>query len=56
MFDKKVIGKIGIEALIKKVVRVNEAEIAEDAAKMYLTTVDKMIKEKADALGFRAEL
>ncbi len=56
IFNNEIIGDIGIRALEKKVVSAYNLEMLKYGAKKYNTTVNDMIKEKADALGFRAEL
>jgi len=48
-------GKIGVRALEEKTVAVHNLEMAKYGAKKYHTTINKMIREKAEALGFKAE-
>jgi hypothetical protein len=49
-------GYMGIESIKHKIVRVNDFEMAEKAAIMYGVALNKIIKNKADDLGFKAEL
>jgi hypothetical protein len=49
-------GDAGLAGLEQKVVRVYNLEMAEDAARLYGTTVNEMIAQKAGELGFKAEL
>jgi hypothetical protein len=53
--EKEIIGNLGIEALEKKIVKVNDLEMAKDAAELYDTTVNEMIRKKAEELGFEGE-
>lgn len=48
----RVIGEIGIDALQRKVVEVNDLHFAEYAAKKKNKSLQSMIQEKADDLGF----
>ena len=49
-------GDVGLASLEQKFVRLHNLEMAEDAARLYNTTVNEMITKKARELGFRAEL
>jgi hypothetical protein len=53
--EKRISGDIGIKALEEKTVRVNDLEMAKDAAELYDTTVNEMIRKKSEELGFKAE-
>ncbi len=50
--EEKVIGEIGINAVQKRVVGVNNLPLAEYAAKRKNKSLRAMIQEKADGLGF----
>lgn len=52
---KRVIGRIGKEALKQKIVRVNDLKMAELYAKRYKTTIESLLRKKAKELGFEAE-
>lgn len=53
VFDNKIFGDVGIKALEEKVVRVYNKKMADYCARKYNKTIDAMIKEKAEALGFK---
>ena len=53
--SNKLLGEAGIQSLMEKVVAVNDLEMAQDAAKLYDTTVNEMIRKKSQELGFKAE-
>ena len=53
---EKIEGIAGIESLGQKIVRINDLEMAQETAKIYETTVNEMIKKKANELKFKAEL
>jgi len=50
---KGVIGEIGIDALQRKVVEVNDLHSAEQIAQTKCMPLDEIIKTKAEELGFR---
>lgn len=50
--ENKVIGEIGIDALQRRVVEANDLLCAEYAAKKKNKSLQAMIQEKADGLGF----
>jgi len=50
--ENRVIGEIGIDALQRKVVEANDLPFAEYAAKKKNKSLQAMIQEKADGLGF----
>ncbi len=50
--ENRVIGEIGIDALSRRVVEVNDLHLAEYAAKKKNKSLRAMIQEKADRLGF----
>lgn len=56
IFNKKIIGNIGIKAIEDRTVGVYNLEMLKYISKMHHKTANDMIREKADALGFRAEL
>lgn len=51
---KEIIGNVGIQAIKDKVVKVNDIEFARYAAKKKELTLNEMIYNKANSLGFRA--
>ncbi len=53
--EKRISGDIGIKALEEKIVRVNDLKMAEDAAELYDTSINEMIRQKAEELGFDGE-
>ena len=54
--EEKVIGDVGISALERRVVAVNNSDMAKDIAWVFCRGVDEMIKEKAEELDFKAML
>lgn len=50
--DNKIIGEIGMSAIQKRVIEVNDLSFAEYAAKNKNKSLREMIQEKADSLGF----
>ena len=54
--DKKVFGDVGIKALYEKTVTVHHPEVAARIASLKGKTVEQLVREKADSLGFRAVL
>jgi len=55
IFDNKIVGDVGVRALEEKVVRAYNLEMLEYVARKYNTTMNEMIKKKAEVLGFGAE-
>ena len=53
IFKKEIFGDIGIKALEEKVVKVYNKKMADCCARKYNKTADAMVKEKAEALGFK---
>lgn len=53
--EERVIGNVGISALERRVVAVNNLDMAKDIAWVFFTSVNDMIRKKAEGLGFRAE-
>jgi len=53
---EEVMGEIGIRAIEEKVVRINDMEQAKIFWEMQGKPIPKMIKEKAESLGFSYEL
>ncbi len=51
-YENRVIGEVGINALKRKVVEVNDLPFAEYAARKKKQSLQEMIKEKAEGLGF----
>lgn len=56
VFEKKVLGDIGIHALEKKIIAVNNSEMVSDYSKILNYVSFLKLKEEADELGFKAEL
>ncbi len=52
--ESKVIGEVGIDALRRRVVEVNEVHFAEYAAHKKSISVEEMIRRKAESLRFMA--
>jgi len=52
VYENKVIGEIGINALQRRVVEINDLFFAEYAAQKKDLSVQEMIQEKAKSLGF----
>ena len=54
--DRRIVGEIGRKSLEERVVRINDLEMAREAAKKYVISVNNLIKEKAEDIGFGFEL
>jgi hypothetical protein len=52
IYNNQIIGQIGIDALQRKVVQINDVFFAEYASQKKNISLREMIKEKADSLGF----
>jgi len=53
--ERKVFGEVGVRALEERVVKVHNLNMLKYGAEKYNMTVNEMIKEKAEELGFKAE-
>ena len=56
IFEKEILGDIGIKALEQKIISVYNLEMLEYGAKIYGRTPNEIIKTKAEDLGFDARL
>lgn len=56
VYGDKVIGEIGIDALKRRVIEINNLHFAEYAASKKGISVEEMIKQKAESLRFMAVL
>lgn len=54
VYEKEIIGEIGIKSIKDKIVKVNDLEFAEYAAKKKGLTLKEMIYDKAKSLEFKA--
>jgi len=54
--SRELFGEAGINSILEKVVRVHNLEMALDAARIYSTSVNEMIRKKAEELEFNYEL
>ncbi len=54
--DKKVLGEIGEKALYEKTVAVHDLEVATYLTQLKGKTIQQLVQEKADSLGFTAVL
>ena len=56
VYENKVIGEIGIDALRRRVIEINDVHFAEYAARKKGISVEEMVKKKAESMGFMAVL
>jgi hypothetical protein len=56
IFDKKIIGDVGIKALEEKIISAYNLEMLEYGPKKYEKTPNDIIKKKAEELGFEYKL
>jgi len=54
--DRRILGEIGPKALYDKTVAVHDVEAAAYVAQLKAKTVEQLVQEKAESLGFRAVL
>ncbi len=52
--DQKILGEVGQKALHDKTVTVHDAEAAAYVAQLKAKTIEELVQEKAESLGFRA--
>lgn len=54
VYGNKVIGEIGMDSLKRRVVEINDPDIAEYTASMVGKSAEETVRKKADSLGFKA--